>query len=394
MPQGSVSRRLSRCYTIEDLRTACRRRLPQGPFDYIDGGADEEVTLARNRSAFAEYAFRPHSLADISRIALSTELLGQSIKLPVILSPCGWGRLVDRQGEISAARAAHLSGTLSVLSSVSNSSMEEVADATDGPLWYQIYIWRDRGVVKDLIARARASGYRALCLTVDMAVVGRRERDLKSGIAMMPASPTLRTKLDVACHPRWAWTTFGPPKLRFAATMAKYAPGDPADNDSVAEYVNNQLELSLDWRYLDWMLAEWNGPFAIKGVLRSEDALRAVDAGVSAIFVSNHGGRQLDHLPATIQVLPEIAKAVQGRAEILLDGGIRRGTDVVKALALGARACAIGRPYLYGLAAGGVQGAVRALDILRDEIARALTLLGCPSVRELSEEHVLSIRNP
>lgn len=391
MAQGSVSRRLSRCHTIEDLRTACRGQLPLAPFDYIDGGAEEEVTLARNRASYAEYAFRPRALADVSRIALSTEILGQPIKLPVILSPCGWGRLVDRQGEISAARAAHLSGTLSVLSSMSNFSIEEVADATDGPIWYQIYLWRDRGVVRDLIARARASGYQALCLTVDMAIVGQRERDLRSGIATIPPSPTLRTKLDVACHPRWAWNAFGPPKMRFAATMAKYVSGGRADNNSVAEYVNSQLELSLDWSYLDWILAEWNGPFAIKGVLRSEDALRAVDAGVSAVFVSNHGGRQLDHAPATIQVLPEIAKAVQGRAEIILDGGVRRGTDVVKALALGARACAIGRPYLYGLGAGGVQGAIRTLEILRDEIARALTLLGCSSVRDLGEDYVFRV---
>ena len=387
MAAKRAPRRLSRCHTIEDLRDLCRRRLPAAPFGYIDGGAEEEVTLERNRQAFGEYAFRPRTLVDVSQVDLSTEILGQPLALPLILAPCGFARLADpRGGETAAARAAHRAGTVSVLSSMASSTIEQVAEASDGPLWYQLYVWRDRGILRDFIDRARESGYRALCLTVDVPVFGQRERDLRTGMTI-PPSLTLRTLMNVARHPRWIWEYLSGPRIT-VANVAKYAPGGRTGVSALGSYVNQQFDPTLNWRDLEWMLAEWNGPFAVKGVLRPEDAVRAVEMGVSAIVVSNHGGRQLDHSPAPIQVLREIAAAVDGRADIVLDGGVRRGTDVAKALALGARACMIGRPYLYGLGAGGERGAERAIEILRSETERALALLGCPSARELDPSYL------
>lgn len=382
----STRRRLERCYCIADLRRAAQRRLPRAVFDYADGAAEDEVTMARNAGAFDDYALLPRTLVDVSEVDLSTRVLDQPIDLPLLLAPTGFTRLFHYCGEIAAARAARDAGTLYTLSSLSTTSIEELAAAVPAAHWFQLYVWRDRSVLKDFIERCRASGYAALCLTVDMPTLGQRERDLRNGMTI-PPKPRLGTVVDAVLHPRWLWKFLTTPRIRFA-NVRRRGGGADADMTTLWSYITHQFDAALTWDDLAQMVEDWSGPFAIKGVLRPEEAARAADLGVRAVIVSNHGGRQLDHVPATLDVLPEIVAAVDGRAEVILDGGVRRGTDVVKALALGARACMIGRPFLYGLGAGGELGVARALELLRAEIRRAMMLVGCRSVRELDASYV------
>ena len=375
-------RRLARCYSLADLRLAARRRLPGAVFDYLDGGAEDEVTLYRNSAGFAAYELLPRALVDVSRVDLQTTVLGQAVAWPVMLSPTGLSRLFHHEGEKAVVRAAARAGTIYTLSSVASYDIETIAAAADGPKWFQIYVWKDRAVVRDFIQRCRATGYQALCLTVDVPVLGQRERDLRNGMTMPPRL-TLASIVDAALHPDWAWhyLTTPRPVLANVALLA----GKGLDKlMTQAQHANSQLDPSVTWDDLAWMVQEWGGPFAIKGILSATDAKRAVAAGVQAIIVSNHGGRQLDHTPVPIDVLPEIVAAVGDRAEVILDGGVRRGSDVVKALALGARACMIGRGYLYGLGAGGEAGVNRALGLLRAEVQRTMQLLGCTAVGDLN----------
>lgn len=380
-----MNTRLDRCNSIIDLREAARRRLPRTMFDYIDGGADDEVTLRRNPRAFGRYELVPRVLKNVARVDLSTRVFGSRIELPVICAPTGASRLFHHEGEAAVARAAHKAGTIYSLSSVSTLSIEEIAAASDGPKWFQIYVWKDRGILKDFIERCRESGYRALCLTVDVPVPGNRERDLRNGLTVPPRI-SLATLFDTLQRPHWLWHHLTSPRLSFR-NVEKHA-GAATDMVSVMEYISRQLDPSVTWDDAAWMIEEWKGPFAIKGILSAEDAERAVAMGASGIIVSNHGGRQLDHTPAPIEILPEIADAAGARAEVILDGGVRRGTDVIKAIALGARACMIGRAYLFGLAAGGEAGVARVFDLLRAEIIRDLQLLGCSSIAELDRSYV------
>jgi len=377
--------RLDRCYSIADLRRAARRRLPRAIFDYIDGGADDELTLRRNSRDFLRYELVPRVLRNVEHADLGTEVLGTRIGFPVVCAPTGASRLFHHEGEAAVARAACEAGTIYSLSSVSTLSIEEVAAASVGPKWFQIYVWRDRAILKDFIARSREAGYRALCLTVDVPVPGNRERDLRNGLTVPPRL-VLGTLLDTIRRPRWLWHYLRSPPIAFR-NVTGYA-GAATDMVSVMEYISRQFDPLVTWDEAAWMIEQWKGPFAIKGILSVEDAQRAVAAGATGIIVSNHGGRQLDHVPAPIEVLPEIVDAVGSRAEVILDGGVRRGTDVIKALALGARACMIGRPYLFGLAAGGEAGVKRALELLRSEIARDLQLLGCNSIAQLDRSYV------
>ncbi|MDH5566306.1 MAG: alpha-hydroxy-acid oxidizing protein [Myxococcales bacterium] len=376
-----AQRRLARCHSIADLRRAARRRLPRAAFDYADGGAEDEVTLARNESAFDAYALLPRTLVDVSEVDLSTQVLGQTCALPLVLAPTGLTRLFHHEGEHAVARAARSAGVPYTLSSLSTTSIEDLAAAVPGPHWFQVYVWRDRGLVREFFARCRASGYSTLCLTVDTPTLGQRERDLHNGMTIPPRL-TLGALADAALRPAWCWKFLTTRRIRFENVRGA-GDADAGDLTTLWGYITEQFDASLDWDDLAWMVQEWNGPFAIKGVLRGEDAVRAAALGVRAVIVSNHGGRQLDHAAAALDVLPEIAAAVGDRAELILDGGVRRGTDVLKALALGARACMIGRPYLYGLGAGGEAGVSRALDLLRAELRRALMLIGAPSVRAL-----------
>lgn len=379
-------RRLANCHSIADLREVARRRIPRVMFDYIDGAADDELTMYRNNAGFGRYELVPHNLIDVRNIDLGATVLGQAVEWPVLIAPTGTSRLFHHEGERAVVRAAAKFGTIYSLSSMASCNIEEVAAAADVPKWYQIYVWKDRAVVKEFIQRCRDAGYKSLCLTVDTPTVGHRERDLRNGMTV-PPSLTASSVADAALHPVWLWHLLTKPRITLANVKGR--PGRGVEKAAtLAMTAREQMDAGVTWDDLAWMVEEWGGPFSIKGVLRPEDAVRALDAGVRGIIVSNHGGRQLDHAPAAIDVLPGIVDAVRDRGEVILDGGIRRGTDVVKALALGARACMIGRPYLYGLAAGGQAGVERALELLRSEVHLAMMLLGCPSVKALDRGYL------
>lgn len=377
---------LERCFNLDDFRRPARRRLPRMIFDYLDGGADDEVTMGRNRRSFSRYQLVPRVLRDVSDIDLATMVQGRKIDLPVILSPTGQTRVFHHRGEAAVAAAAARAGTIYTLSSVSSTSIEDAMAAGVGAKWFQIYVWRNREVIRDFMDRCRDSGYHALCLTVDVPLPGNRERDLRNGLSFSP-SLKLRAVLDGLAHPRWLYHYLTNPRIKLANVV-----GSPHvtqdEQQGVMEYIASQFDTTVDWDAAAWMVKHWGGPFLIKGVLHPDDARKAVEIGASGIILSNHGGRQLDHAPAALDMLPEIAAAVAGRAEILIDGGIRRGSDVIKALALGATACMIGRPYLYALAAFGEAGVTRMFALLREEIRRDMALLGCPRIANLSPDHV------
>ncbi len=376
---------LEHCLNIDDLRRLAKRRLPQAVFDYLDGAAGDEVTLRRNHDDFNDYEFLPHSLVDVADVALQTRVLNTDIALPVMMAPTGMSRLFHHQGEIAVARAAHRAGTIYSLSSMATYSIEELAAQTSGPVCFQIYVWRERELVEKFIQRCKEAGYTSLCLTVDFATAGQRERDLRNGFTVPPRIGP-RNIVDALRCPHWLWHLLTTPKMALA-NIREHADVSEA-LFSVIQYTRSQFDPSLTWDDVRWMQAQWQGPFAIKGILNPDDARRAVASGIKTIIVSNHGGRQLDHAATPIGILPEIVAAVGNKAEVILDGGIRRGTDVVKALCLGARAVMIGRAYLYGLGAGGEQGVDRALAILKQEIKQALMLLGCRSVQALDQRYI------
>ena len=380
---------LSRCHSIADLRRAAQRRLPKSVFGYLDGAAEDEVTLQRNQADFGRYELLPHFLVDVGNIDLSTRVLGADLGVPYLLAPTGMSRLFHHAGELAVARAAAKANTLYSLSSVATTSIEDVAGVGTGPKMLQLYVWRDRGILKDFIQRARDSGYTALCLTVDLPQAGQRERDLKSGFTV-PPQIRLSNIIDTLLRPDWLLDFLSSPRMKLenVRTHATAA----SSLFSVIEYTTSQFDPTLTWDDMAWMIEEWGGPFAIKGILTVEDARRALETGVSALILSNHGGRQLDHSPSPIRILPEIVDALRGEVEIILDGGIRRGTDVLKALCLGASAVMVGRAYLYGLGAGGEAGVDRALNLLGSEIRRNMALLGCPSVQQLGGKYVREIR--
>ncbi len=378
---------LESCYNIDDFRAIAKKRLPRMVFDYLDGGSDDEVTLRRNQDGFSKYQLLPRVLRDVSNIDLSTTVLGQKVDLPVLISPTGQTCMFHHSGEKAVARAAAKAGTIYSLSSVSSTSIEDTAKASNGPKWFQIYVWRDREIIKEFMTRCRESGYHALCLTVDLPAFGNRERDLRNGLSF-PASLTFKTALDGLSHPRWLYHYLTATNLDNA--NVKDSPQAAGTGDNLMEYAAKQFDPTVNWDDAAWMIEQWGGPFLIKGIVSAEDAKRAVEIGASGIIVSNHGGRQLDYAPSTIEVLPEIVKAVAGRAEILLDSGVRRGTDVIKALALGATAVMIGRPYLYALAAGGEAGVDRMFELLKSEITRDMALLGCTKISDLTSEYITS----
>jgi L-lactate dehydrogenase (cytochrome) len=374
--------------SVDDLRDRARRRLPRTLFDLIDGAADDEVTLARNRAAFATVGLLPRVLVDVGSVALGTSLLGQPIDLPVVLAPTGQTRSFHPEGERAVARAAGRAGTVYCLSTMGSTSIEDVAASGGGPKWFQLYVARDRGLAKELIARAKAAAYQALCLTVDVPVIGNRERDLRNGMAIPPRLGP-RELFDAATRVPWWWHFLrsdppGMPNLGQASSGA-------ADFRASLRGMRSLFDPGVTWSDVEWMLSEWNGPFAVKGVQHPDDAAQAVRLGVGAVVVSNHGGRQLDQGLGTFSLLPRIVERVGTDAEIVLDGGVRRGTDVVKAMAAGATCCMVGRPYLYGLAVGGEAGVTRLFEILEGELTRALMLLGCPSVRDLGPEHLVEV---
>jgi L-lactate dehydrogenase (cytochrome) len=382
-----VARRLARAASVADLRAMARRRLPRGVFDYIDGGAEDERTMAANSAAFAAVSFRPRVLRDVGNIDPSTTLLGRRLPLPLVLAPTGFTRIADPDGELAVARAAGRAGLPYTLSTLSTRSIEEVAEAGAGPKWFQVYVWRDRGLVKEMVGRAATAGYEALVLTVDTAVLGRRERDVRRGFSL-PPKIGLGTLVDGVAHPSWTWRFLRSEPIRFANVADTASAGDGSTAVTLSEYVNTQFDPGLSWRDVEWMRSVWAGPLVIKGVQTTDDARLAADAGVEAIALSNHGGRQLDSAPATLDLVAPVADAVGDRLEIVCDGGVRRGSDIVKAVALGARACMAGRAYLYGLGAAGERGVDHVLGLLDADVRRTMALVGASNVAELGHELV------
>jgi isopentenyl diphosphate isomerase/L-lactate dehydrogenase-like FMN-dependent dehydrogenase len=375
-----------RVVNIADLRRLAKRRLPRLAFDYIDGGADDEITLRENSLAFARLTFRPRSAVATSAADLRTTVLGTTLDLPFLLAPVGSSRLFYPRGEVAAAKAAGAAGTAYILSTLSGCRLEDVRAATRGPAWYQVYLVGGRDIATAGIARAQAAGFSALVLTIDTAVAGQRERDVRNGVKEL-VSGTLWEKLpfvpQVLARPRWlAGFLADGGLMNFPNVVLPEGPMGYADvGAALAQSV-------VTWTDLRWIRDLWKGPIVIKGVHTSEDARQAIAAGAQALVVSNHGGRQLDGVPATLRALPEVLEAVNGQAEVLVDGGIRRGGDVAKALCLGARAVLVGRAYAYGLAAAGEAGVARAIEILRTELVRTLKLLGCESTATLDRSYI------
>jgi L-lactate dehydrogenase (cytochrome) len=377
---------VARAVNINDLRTLAKRRLPRAVFDYIDGGADAEYTLAENCRAFERLTLRPRCAVAIPECDLRTTVLGTSHALPFILAPLGSSRLFYPRAEEVAARAAGQAGTAYTLSTFSGCLLEDVQRASSGPVWYQLYLAGGRDVSTATIQRARKAGYGALVVTIDTAVAGMRERDVRNGIAELLTRKPLRIAPYVSqflVRPRWLAHFFRDGGLMtFPNVVLPNGPMRYAD-------VGKALQESMaTWRDLRWIRDAWGGPIVVKGIHTAEDARRAAAEGADAIVVSNHGGRQLDGVRASIAVLPEVVDAVGGRIEVLMDGGIRRGSDIVKALCLGARAVLIGRAYAYGLGAAGGAGVARAIEILHADLVRTLKLLGCPSVADLDPSYL------
>ena len=377
---------LHRANNVADLRRIASRRLPRPIFDYIDGGADDEVSLRRNVDAFARYDLIPDVLNDVSAIRTETRIFGQASRWPLMLSPTGLTRMFHGHAELAVARAAAKHGLIYSLSTMGTTRLEDLAQAFAGPKVFQIYIFKDRGLTAEFVARCKDAGFDGLALTVDTPVAGNRERDRVSGFSL-PPKLTLTSLLSFARHPAWSLPALTGAKFSLANVSHKVdllASGPM----SLFDYIGAQFDSSIGWRDVEWLASQWNGPLAIKGVMTPEDARRSVASGATGVMVSNHGGRQLDGAPAPIDQIEAVRAAVGDAPDVICDGGIRRGSDVVKALALGATACSIGRPYLYGLAAGGEAGVDRVLSMLGDEFQRTLALAGVNDVAALSRRHV------
>ena len=376
-----------RVVCIEDFRPIARQRVPKSVFDYLDGGAEGEVTLRENCRVFNDVTFRPRHAVAVAQCNLGTRVLGFDLSLPFLLAPVGYSRLMHPGGEVAAARAAGKAGTGYILSTISGHKLEDVRAGSKGPVFYQLYLMGGRGAAEAVIERARVAGFNALVVTIDTPVSGIRERDYRNGMKeLISGGPLAKIPFlpQILSRPGWLVSYLldgGLPGLPNVVIPGK-GPMPLVD-------INAALaESTPTWADLRWIRELWKGPIVIKGVLTADDARRAVDEGVAAISVSNHGGRQLDGLPASLWALPEVVEAVQGRIEVLMDGGIRRGTDIVKAICMGARAVLCGRAYAYGLAAAGEAGVDRAIEILRTDLERTLRLLGCPSVANLDRSYV------
>ncbi len=379
-----IERRLARAASVDDLRTIAKRRLPGGVFDYIDGAAEDERTLAANRSAFAVTTFRPRVLRGVEKVETAMTILGRPLAYPLVLAPTGFTRIADPDGELAVARAAERAGLPYTLSTLSTRSIEEVRAVSDGRLWFQVYAWRDRGLVREMIERAAASRFEALVLTVDTAVFGRRERDVRRGFSLPPTIGP-GTFLDGALHPAWTLSFMTGEPIRFANVVGRDV-GDGASPVTLSDYINEQFDPALSWADVEWLCSVWDGPIVLKGIQTVADAVLGADVGVEVIALSNHGGRQLDGAPAALSLVAPVADAVGDRTEILCDGGVRRGSDIVKAVAAGATAAMAGRAYLYALGAGGERGVDRVLEWFSADVARTMSLLGAATVGDLTRD--------
>ena len=369
-----------------DFRRVARRKLPGPVFHYLDGGADDEISLARNTAAFADYELLPSQLSDVSSIDLRSTLFGQAVDWPVMIAPTGASKLFHAAGEQAVVRAAGKFGMVYSLSTLSTATIEEVAVASMGPKAFQLYVFKDRGLTDAWLRRCSEAGYVALQLTVDTPVAGNRERDFVHGFGAPPRS-RLRQLASFGRHPGWLYRAL----VRKDLEMVNITSGSEAARDwkgGIRKYIDEQLERSLTWKDVEWLAARWQGALVIKGVQTVEDCRKAAESGATAVMLSNHGGRQLESAPAPVDCIAAVADALRDRIEIICDGGIRRGNHVVKALALGANACSIGRGYLFALAAGGQPGVERALTLLRAETERTMALIGCNAVRKLGRSYV------
>ena len=365
---------------IEELRQRARRRLPRAIYDFVDGGAQDERTLAANRSDFDRLVFQPRYLVDVAKRDLTTTVLGTELSMPVALAPTGLVGMTRKRGELLAARAADRAGIGTRLSCMTGVSVAEVAAVREKPFWYQLYVMRNRSLTERMLDNAKAAGCTALFVTVDTPVLGPRERDVRNGLTIPPRL-RLANALDMLRRPRWlAEFGLGPPP-QFADVLPLVAGGGSLT--TIAKFIAEQYAPELHWGDLAWLARHWGGPLVLKGILAPDDARRAVEAGCAGVVVSNHGGRQMEGVASAIAALPAVVDAVAGQAEVLLDSGIRRGNDVIKALALGAKAVLIGRAYLWGLTAGGEAGVARVIEIFRNEIDTGLALLGRPDVKSL-----------
>lgn len=393
--RDGVARRLSSCANIEDYRKIAKRRLPAGVFDYIDGAAEDELAMARNESRFGDRTLVPRVLRDVSEVDTGGTILGVPAAMPLIIAPTGFPRIAHPEGELATARSAAKHDIPFSLSTMGTRSIEEVAAVCPGRKWFQVYVWRDEALLRDMLDRCKDEGYEALFVTVDTAVLGRRERDVRRGMTL-PPKLGLDTLIEGALRPAWVLDFLRNDPIVFsnvAVSQERLSAGSTSDGStavSLAEHANSQFDRSLSWDRVDWIRSVWDGPVIIKGIQSVADAKIAVAEGYEGIALSNHGGRQLDSAPAIIDLVAPVADAVGGQIEIYCDGGVRRGSDVVKAVALGATACMIGRPHLYALAAGGEAGVDHMLDFFQAGIERTLSLIGVNSMKELNQDMVRS----
>jgi len=377
---------LKDCYNFEDFRKLAKKKLPSPIFHYIDGGADDEITLKRNSESFQKCDLIPNVLTNVSNIDLSTTVLGQKIDFPLFLSPTSMNRLYHHHGEKGTALAAKKIGTMFGTSTMATTSIEQLGELTNSPKLFQLYIHKDRGLTDNLIERCKQAGFNSMCLTVDTVVAGNRERDHRTGFST-PPKLTLGSLLSFALHPQWTLNHFIRKKFQLDNIIHMTEKGSSIEK-SVMDYINEQFDPAMNWKDAEYCVKKWSGPFALKGVMSVEDAKKAIDIGCTAIMISNHGGRQLDGSRAPFDQLTEIVDAVGDKIEVILDGGVRRGTHVLKALALGAKACSFGKGYLFALAAGGQKGVETILQNMKEEIKRDMTLMGCRNVKELNKDKI------
>ncbi len=381
-----TSRRLQKALTINQLRTIARRRVPRAVFDYTDGAAEAEISIRRARALFQSLELQPSALHDVSSVDTTTTSLGRSSALPFAFAPTGFTRLMHHEGERAVARVAERIGIPYALSTMGTTSIEDVtAAAPSARKWFQLYVWRDRSAGEELMTRAKAAGFEALMLTVDVPVAGARLRDVRNGFSI-PPTLTVKTVADIASHPAWWVNLLTTKPLTFASLDAW--------DRTIAELIDALFDPTMTIADLEWVRSYWDGPLIIKGIQTVADARRMADAGVDAIVLSNHGGRQLDRAPVPLRLLPEVVDTVGDRIEVWMDTGIMTGADIVAAIALGAKTALIGRAYLYGLMAGGEAGVARAAEILSREIRRTMQLLGVRSIADLSRDHVRLPRSP
>ena len=378
---------LKNCYNFEDFRKLAKKKLPSPIFHYIDGGADDEITLKRNTQSFDECDLIPNILASVGKPDLSTTVFGKKIDMPVFLAPAAMQRLYHHEGDKASAKAAEKFGTFYSMSTMANTTIEKISEVSSGPKLFQLYVHKDQSITDDLIERCKVSGFDGMCLTVDTLVAGNREKDHRTGFTT-PPKLTLESFMSFATHPVWLLNYLTHPKFELANVCKKTDKGTNIAK-SVIEYINEQYDPAMNWKDAEYCVKKWDRPFALKGVMSIDDAKRAIDIGCTAIMISNHGGRQLDGSRSPFDQVKAISDAVGDKLEIILDGGIRRGTHVLKALAAGATACSFGRMFLFALSAGGQKGVEHVLQNMQNEINRDMILMGCKNIKELDNSKLI-----